>query len=259
LLSNTTAISPTDIWKLSDNNILPQQGQQFSIGFYKDFKSGTIETSVEAYYKRLKNYLDYKSGAQLVLNSHTETDVVETKGYDYGIEFLIKKTTGKLNGWISYTYSRAFLKTDDSTGGYLVNKGKYYPANFDKPHNVNFISNYRFSYRYSISLNAVYNTGRPITLPIAVYNLAGSQRVYYSDRNQYRIPDYFRIDFSVNIEGNHKVKKITHNSWSIGVYNVTARKNPYSVYFIEENGRIKGYKLSVIGTAIPYITYNLKF
>ena len=259
LLSNTTAISPTDIWKLSDPNIKPQQGDQFSAGFYKDFKSNTIETSLEIYYKRLKNYLDYKSGAALVLNQHIETDVINTRGYAYGAELLIKKTFGKLNGWVSYTYSRILLKMDDSVAGQIINGGKYYPANFDKPHNVNFISNYKLSHRYNISLNTVYSTGRPITLPIAVFNLGGTQRVNYSERNQYRIPDYFRIDFSVNIEGNHKIKKLTHNFWSVGVYNITARKNPYSVYFIEENGHIKGYKLSVIGTAIPYITYNLRF
>jgi hypothetical protein len=105
----------------------------------------------------------------------------------------------------------------------------------------------------------VYSTGRPITLPIAIYQLGGSQRVYYSDRNQYRIPDYFRTDFSMNIEGNHKIKKLTHNSWTVGVYNLTARKNPYSVYFTEVNGVIKGYQLSIFGTAIPFITYNFRF
>jgi len=124
---------------------------------------------------------------------------------------------------------------------------------------VNFIGNYRINHRFSISLNVVYSTGRPITLPIAIYDLAGSQRVYYSDRNQYRIPDYFRTDLSMNIEGNHKIKKLKHSSWTIGVYNLTARKNPYSIYFIEENGVIKGYKLSIFGTAIPSITYNFKF
>ena len=172
---------------------------------------------------------------------------------------MIRKMAGKLNGWISYTYSRTFLKSADTLAGEQVNGGNYYAANFDKPHSVNFISNYQFSHRYSLSLNVVYNTGRPITLPIAVFNMAGGQRVYYSERNQFRIPDYFRVDMSVNIEGNHKIKKLTHNSWSVGVYNATARKNPYSIYFIEENGVIKGYKLSVFGTAIPYITYNFRF
>ncbi|MEJ0106355.1 MAG: hypothetical protein WDO19_29110 [Bacteroidota bacterium] len=229
------------------------------MGIYKNLKSNTIETSIEVYYKTLKNFLDYKSGANLVLNQHIETDVISTRGYAYGAEFLIRKSAGKLNGWISYTYSRTFLQQDDPLAGQRINNGDYYPANFDKPHNVNFISNYRFSHRYSISFNTVYSTGRPITLPIAVFNIAGSQRVFYSDRNQYRIPDYFRMDFSVNLEGNHKIKKATHNSWSAGVYNLTARKNPYSIYFTEVNGIIKGYKLSVIGTAIPYITYNFRF
>ena len=254
LLSNTTAISPTDVWKLSDPNIKPQFGEQMSLGFYRNFKSNAYETSLEVYYKRLKNYMDYKSGAQLILNHHIETDVVNTRGYAYGAELMIKKRSGKLNGWISYAYSRTLLQLDDPIAGQTINKGKYYPANFDKPHVVNVITNYRFSHRFSISFDATYSTGRPITLPVAIYYMLGSQRVYYSDRNEYRIPDYFRTDFSMNIEGNHKVKQLTHNSWSIGIYNLTARKNAYSVYFVEENGIIKGYKLSIFGTAIPFIT-----
>jgi len=184
---------------------------------------------------------------------------LNTRGKSYGIEFSLKKTEGKLNGWLSYTYSRTLLQTDDPLAGQKVNQGDYYPADFDKPHNVNFIGNYKFSHRFSISVNLIYSTGRPITLPVALYNLGGSERVYYSDRNQYRVPDYFRSDFSMNIEGNHKVKKLSHNFWTLGVYNLTARKNPYSIYFVEENGFIKGYKLSIFGTAIPFITYNFRF
>ncbi|RYY60449.1 MAG: TonB-dependent receptor, partial [Chitinophagaceae bacterium] len=111
----------------------------------------------------------------------------------------------------------------------------------------------------SLSLNAVYSTGRPITLPIAIYSYGGADRVFYSNRNEYRIPDVFRTDFSMNIEGNHKKQKIFHSSWSIGVYNLTARKNPYSVYFVKENNAVKGYQLSIFGSAIPFVTYNFKF
>jgi hypothetical protein len=259
MLSNTTAISPTDIWKLSDPNIKPQQGQQISFGVYKNFKSNTIETSLEVYYKKIKNYVDYKSGAALVLNRHIETEILNTRGKAYGIEFLIKKTAGKLNGWLSYTYSKTFLQQDDAFAGETINKGNYYPASFDKPHSINFIGNYRFTHRYSIAANFVYSTGRPITLPLAIFNLGGASSLYYSDRNQYRIPDYIRADFSVNIDGNHKVKQRIHNSWSFGVYNLGARQNAYSVYFINEGGKIKGYQLSIFGTAIPFVTYNLKF
>ena len=259
VISNTTNISPTDIWKLSDPNIKPQQGQQISLGFYKNFRQNSIEASVEVYYKKMQNYLDYKSGASLTLNHHIETDVFETEGKAYGIEFLLKKTTGKLNGWISYTYSRTFLRQDDPLAGELVNNGNYYPASFDKPNMVNFIGNYRFSHRYSLSVNMVYSTGRPITLPLAIVQSGGASTLYYSDRNEYRIPDYFRTDISVNMDGNHKMNKKTHNSWSAGVYNVTGRQNAYSVYFVQENGKVKGYQLSIFGAPIPFITYTIKF
>lgn len=259
MLSNTTAVSPTDIWKLSDSHIKPQEGKQVSIGFYKNLKNNTIETSVELYYKWIDNYLDYKSGATLIMNHHIETDVFATKGKSYGVELLIKKATGKLNGWITYNYSRSLIKQNDPLAGEKINNGNYYSSNFDQPHSATIIGNYRISHRFSISLNATYSTGRPITLPVGVYNYAGSSRLLYSDRNGYRIPDYFRTDFSINIEGNHKVKQLTHNSWTIGVYNWTARKNAYSIYFVAENGMVKGYKLSIFGTAIPFITYNIRF
>ena len=258
-LSNTVAISPSDIWKLSDPSIEPQKGYQLSLGLYKNFKSNTIETSIEVYYKQLKNYLDYKSGAVLLMNHHIETDIINTRGKAYGIEFSVKKKSGKMTGWFSYTYSKTLLQLDDPIAGQTINDGRFYPANFDKPHSTNLVSNYQFSHRFTTSLNIVYSTGRPITLPIAVFYLGGSQRIYYSERNQYRVPDYFRTDFSFNIEGNHKIKKLTHNSWSFGVYNLLARKNPYSVYFIQEAGIIKGYQLSVFGTAIPFISYNFRF
>ena len=259
LLSNTTAVSPTDIWKLSDPNIKPQTGKQISLGLYKNFDSNTIETSVEGYYKYLNNYLDYRSGATLVLNTHIETDVVETKGKAYGVEFLIKKNTGQLNGWISYTYSRTFLKQNDPGGGIPINGGNYYPANYDKPHAVNLIGNYRFTHRYSFSINAVYSTGRPITYPIGEYYYDGAERVLYSDRNQYRIPDYFRMDLSVNLDGNHKVHQRFHNSWTFGVYNITGHNNAYSTYFVEQGGNIQGYKLSIFANPIPFVNYNIRF
>lgn len=258
-LSNTTAISPTDIFKLSDTHIQPQTGDQYSIGYYHNFKQNTIETSVEIYYRNMYHYLDYKSGATLVLNHHIETDVLNAKGRAYGAELLIRKTEGKLNGWLSYTYSRIQLKTDDPLAEKPVNNGDWYPADYDKPNVVNFIGNYRVNHRFSLSLNVVYSTGRPITLPIAEYYYANSYRVLYSNRNEYRIPDYFRSDFSMNLDGNYKIHQRIHNSWTFGVYNFTARKNPYSVFFQSQNGHVQGYKLSIFGTAIPFITFNFKF
>lgn len=259
MLSNTTAISPTDIWKLSDPNVRPQLGDQVSLGFYKNFKSNTIETSLEIYYKRITDYLDFKSGANLILNHHIETDVINTKGRAYGVELMVKKQAGKLNGWVSYTYSRIQLKMDDPSAGEVINRGEFYPASYDKPHDFTLVGNFRFSHRFSVSLTSTYSTGRPITLPIGRFYYGGSQRALYADRNSYRIPDYFRTDFSMNLEGNHKVKQKTHNSWTFGFYNLTGRKNPYSVYFISENGVVNGYRLSIFGSIIPFVNYNVRF
>ncbi|MBX7092079.1 MAG: TonB-dependent receptor [Cyclobacteriaceae bacterium] len=258
MLSNTVAISPTDTWKLSDPNIKPQFSQQYSLGVYgKVFK--TLETSVEVYKKDIKNYLDYKSGAVLIMNHHVETEVMTTKGNAYGAEFMIKKPSGKLNGWISYTYSRILLKMDDPIAGESINRGKYYPASYDKPHDFNLTLNQKITRRLSFSLNTSYSTGRPVTIPIGVFYYGGAPKTLYSDRNGYRIPDYFRMDFSANIEGSHKLKQWIHTSWTFGLYNVTARKNPYSVYYTSEKGVINGYKLSILGTVIPYLNFNFKF
>jgi hypothetical protein len=259
MLSNTTAIQPTDIWKLSDGYIKPQTGDQFSLGFYKNLKGGSIETSIETYYKTMQNTIDYKGGAILLLNPLLETDVLNASGKAYGIEWMIKKASGKLNGWITYTYSRSFLKAKSDFSSERVNRGEYYASNYDKPHAFNFIGNYKFSRRFNFSLNLVYSTGRPITLPIARYETGGTGRLLYSDRNQYRIPDYFRSDISINIEGNHKVRKLAHSSWTFAVYNLTGRANAYSVFFVTEEAKVKGYKLSVFARPIPTITYNFKF
>ena len=124
MLSNTAIVSPTDTWKLSDADIKPQQGYQWSMGVYKNFRNNAIESSVEVYYKTMKNVLDYKSGARLILNQHIAADVISARGKSYGAELMIKKVTGKLNGWISYTWSRTLLQQDDPLAGETINKGE---------------------------------------------------------------------------------------------------------------------------------------
>lgn len=261
MLSNTTAISPTDIWKLSDRNIEPQTGWQAAAGIYTSMASNRLEASVEAYYKKMNHYLDYKSGAVLVMNENIAADVVQTEGKAYGIEAMIKKPLGKLNGWLSYTYSRAQLRESGKKGDpSAINGGNWYNASFDKPHDFKLVGNYKFTHRFSISLNADYSTGRPVTVPISKYYYNGAYRLYYGSRNNYRIPDYFRLDAAINVEPTHKLKAFTHFSFTVGVYNVTGRKNVYSIYFESEgNSEIKGYKLSVFGSQIPYVNLNFKF
>lgn len=259
MLSNTVAINPTDIWKLSDNNIRPQLGDQYSFGFYQYLKGNTYEASVETYYKTIESLTDYKNGAELLLNHHLETELIEARGKAYGVELMVKKVNGKLNGWVSYTWSRSLIQAQGDFVDEVVNDGAWYPANYDKPHAANFIGNYKFNRRFNFSLNVIYSTGRPITLPVAKFEVDGTPRIHYSNRNQYRIPDYFRTDISINVEGNHKVRKLAHSSWTFAVYNLLGRANPYSVYFVSERGEINGYKLSIFARPIPTITYNFKF
>ncbi len=258
-ISNNTVMSPTDTWKLSDGNIAPQRGIQYAMGINKDFRNNFIELSVEGYYKTLEDYLDYKTGARLMMNPHLERDLVSTSGRAYGVEFMVRRTEGKLNGWASYTWSRTELRQDDPRILLPVNDGNWYPADFDKPHEVKIVANYRFTHRFSFSVNVDYSTGRPITLPVAQYPYAGGWYLFYTNRNSERVPDYFRVDASFNIEPSHHLTLLTHSMITIGVYNLTGRKNAHSVYYKQENGQIKGYKLSIFGVPIPYISYNIKF
>lgn len=258
-LSNNTTVSPTDTWKLSDLNIKPQNADQYSLGFYKNFDDNTYETSLEGYYKTSKNILDFKVGAQLLLNETIETEVLQGDGKAYGIELLIKKSKGRLNGWLGYSYARSFIQLESEFSEETVNNGDYFPSNFDKPHDLSIVANYKLTKRYSVSANFVYQTGRPVTYPIGKYTYNNSEFVLYSDRNQFRIPDYYRLDLGINIEGNHKIKKFAHSFWNISVYNVLGRNNPYSVFFVTDDGQVKAFQSSIFSIPVPTITYNFKF
>jgi hypothetical protein len=258
MLSNTVSVSPTDTWKLSDPNILPQVADQVSLGYYKNLKQD-LEFSFETYYKWIQNILDYKTGAKLLVNEHIDQQVIQGAGKAYGFEFLLRKKSGVVTGWIGYSYSRTFIQMNSAITSEQVNQGNYFPANYDKPHDLSVITNYKITRRYSISFNMAYSTGRPITYPVTAYRFGNNYRINYSDRNAYRIPDYFRIDLGFNMEGNHKIKKLAHSYWSFSIYNVLGRKNPYSVYYKIEDEKIKAYKLSIFGAPIPTITYHFKF
>ena len=260
-VSNTSIMSPTDIWKLSDLNIKPQKGWQLAAGIYHETASKKYEFSAEVYYKHISDYLNYRSSAVLLMNPHLETDVISTKGRAYGVELQVKKPIGKLNGWVSYTFSRSQVRQEDDRATMLLNDGDWYSSDYDRPHEVKAVLNYKFTERYSFSSNFNYATGRPTTLPAGQYYDSHNQKYmpYYTDRNTYRIPDYMRLDLAFNIEPTHKLTSFLHTSFSIGVYNALARKNAYNIYYVTEGEQIKGYKLSVFGTAIPYVSLNIRF
>ena len=260
LISNTAAVSPMDTWKLSSDRIAPTTGWQGAGGVYWTLAGPGLDLSVETYYKQSSNVLDYKTGAELMMNPNLDEALVPVKGKAYGVEFMLRKPAGRLTGRISYSYSSSKLREMHDRGAETINHGQWYNAPYDKPHEIKAVGNFAFTQRISVSANVDYSTGRPVTIPVGRYQFGGGTYLAYSDRNTYRIPDYFRVDLAMNFDPGHYLKALAHGSVTVGVYNVLGRKNAYSVFF-RTNGRgeLKGYMMSVFATQIPYININLLF
>jgi hypothetical protein len=259
LISNTATIAPTDIWKLSDEYFKPQIVDQLSLGYYKNFKGNIFETSIEVYYKDIQNVVEYKDGANLILQNNIETEIVPAQGQAYGAELFVKKNLGRLTGWISYTYSRSLRRVITPYEEEQVNDGEWYASNFDKPHDLTLIGNYKVSTYTSVSGNFGYSTGRPVTFPTAKFDYFGNSLAYFDNRNQERIPDFFRLDLSINF----KLKgegKFFNGDWTFAVLNVFGRKNPFSLYFVDEDGAPpQARRLAILGIPLPSLSYSIKF
>ncbi|MDP5168955.1 MAG: TonB-dependent receptor [Bacteroidia bacterium] len=258
LLSNTIALAPTDKWKLTDYNIKPMRGDQYSVGLYGNLGQGQYQLSIETYRKQVQRLVEYRDGADLLVNEVPEWDVLQGDLDAYGVELMLRKTRGRLNGWLNYTYSRAIVQVDGGQQDLQINFGLSYPANYDRPHAANLALSYRFNRRVSLSSNVVYASGKPITYPTSIFYLNNVRLVSFTNRNEYRVPDYFRMDISVNIEGNLKQKKLAHGSWAFSIYNLTGRDNVYNVYYSAASGRLQGYKVSIFAIPIFSATYNFK-
>jgi outer membrane receptor for ferrienterochelin and colicin len=259
LLSNSTSISPTDTWKLCDYYLKPEVGDQYAIGFYQMLFKNSFETSVELYYKEIKNMIDFKGGSTLTMVESIEQYMVNMKGKAYGLELSVKKTEGKFRYSIGYTYARTFVKSLGKFREENINSGNWYPANYDKPNDLIITFQYLYSRRLSFTANYTYSSGRPITYPLSTYRIRNILLVQYSDRNKYRIPDNSRLDVSCKVSGNLRSHKIANPNLNFSVYNLLGRENPYSVYFKKEGQVFKGYLLSVFGRAIPSVTLNFDF
>ena len=268
LISNTTASNPLDIWIPGSNNIKPELMDQFALGFFRNFgPNSEYETSIEAYYRKTDNQIEYIDGADLFINRYIEGDLLFGIGRSYGVEFFLKKNTGKVNGWISYTLGRSELKVNS------INNNDWYPTRYDQLHNLKIVGFYDLNERWSFSATFSYISGTPTTFPTSRFQ---SQEYlvpynYLNGRNNARIPDYHRLDISIILNGkkykkNGKERK-NIDYWVFGVYNAYARKNPFSIYFSQGSDRppagepIPAYatQLAVIGTVIPAISYNFRF
>lgn len=266
LISNTTASNPLDVWTPTSNNIKPEIGDQVTVGYFHTINK-VWEFSVETYLRSTQNQVDYIDGAELLINEFLEGDLLSGKGRAYGLELYLHKKTGKFNGWISYTLGRTELKVNG------INNGAWYAARYDQTHNVKVTGFYDISKRWSFSGNFVLTSGTPTTFPTSGYFIQGVYIPYNAggSRNNVRLPIYHRLDFSARLEGkefkpNGKKRKNT-DYWVFSIYNVYARKNPFSIYFSQADQRYSpgdaansaAYQLSIIGTLVPSVSYNFKF
>jgi hypothetical protein len=253
------------LWKLSDNYLKPLVNDQVAVGYFRDFANKSYETSVELYYKTFWNVIDYKNGAQILLNKHIETELVEAEGKSYGIEFYGKKNIGKLTGWVSYTLSKSIRRSISNDPLEQINKNEWFSDNLDRLNNLVINAGYNLNKRWKFGLTFNYNTGRPVTLPEIKYNIKEYQIAYYSDRNKYKMPDYHRLDLSISRYESLKIKKKWKGYWTLSVINVYSRKNAYSIFYQRERspynfgGRSNLYKLYIIGRPLPTFTYNFSF
>lgn len=257
LISNTSASTPTDYWQSSNYHVPDQIGYQYSIGAFQSVNDGDVELSFEPFYKKIKNALDYKEGSSVLLNQNLEQDLLIGDGLSYGSEFLIRKKEGRLTGWLGYTFSRSLLRFESEFQEETISLGKFYPSNYDKPHEFGLNILYKLSRGIKFSGAFTYATGRPVTAPVSKYSVRPAVSILnYSERNQFRIPDYHRLDVALIFDNKQRRDKKVKSEWVVSFYNLYARKNPYSVYF---NQAGFAYRLAVLGAVFPSVSYNFKF
>lgn len=251
---NSDSPTPNSQWQLSTQYIKPFRSHNGSIGYFHNFQENNWETSVELYARYIDDLFDYKDFADLTVNDHIETELLPGIGRSYGVELSLKRKRGQLNGWLSYTLSRSERKIEG------INEDSWYPSNFDKTHNVSVILNYQPNRRNTLTFNFSYSTGRPTTTPLGNYLTNNGLVVpIYSARNEFRIPDYHRLDVAYTIGKGYKKDKILQTSWTFTIYNVYARKNAFSVFFTQGPFRqVQANKLAVLGSAIPALTLNVE-
>lgn len=253
LLSNSTTTTPTDLWLPSSNNVQPQISDQFSLGYFRNFKNNEFESSLEVYYKDLRNQIDYKNGADLVFNSTVEAELVFGRGWAYGAELTVKRNYGRFNGWMSYTWSKTMRQFDS------INQGDPFPARHDRTHDFSVVGMIDISKNLKLSATWVYYTGNAVTFPSGRYEIEGQIVEYYTERNGYRMPDYHRLDLGLTWF-RKKTDKFESN-WNFSVYNAYARENAYYIDFRESEttpGKTEAVQFSLF-KIVPSVSYKFKF
>lgn len=260
-LSNTAAISPVDIWQLSNRYVEPVRAHNYSIGFFKNLVNNLWETSLEFFYRDIQNLIEFKDLADLLVNTHLETEIISGIGRSYGSELSVRKTSGRMTGRLGYTYSRSERKTNSQFLDEVINGNNWFLANFDRPHDISFTMNVQANRRNNFALNFVYSSGRPITAPVGNFSTDNILNIpVYSDRNSFRIPPYHRLDISYTIGQSHRKQQAWRSSWGFSIFNVYGRRNPFSVFFTQNAFQSpQANRLSILGSPVPSINYNFNF
>jgi len=261
LLSNTTSVTPLDVWTPSGQFIKPQISDQYALGYFRNFWDKTFTLEVEAYYKTVANRIDYIDGSDLIGNNTIETEILNGASRAYGLEFLIRKTEGRLTGWLAYTLSKSEQRTPGGTaGGPGINNGEWYYTPFDRTHDLSLTGAFRLNEKWSFGTNLVFQTGRPVTYPNGQYSYEGLSIASYSDRNSDRLPAYHRLDISATYLPNRKPRKKWKGEWVFSIYNLYNRKNAAAISFGQnlETGANQATRIAIFGM-VPSLTYNFKF
>jgi hypothetical protein len=255
MASNSTAGTPLDLWFTAGKNIQPQTCDQYAIGYFRNFMNNKLEASAELFYKDMQNTIDFRDHAQLLLNKKLDGELRFGNSKAYGAEFQIQKNEGKLTGWISYTYSR----TERTIQG--INNNETYLAPYDRPSTIYIVGNYELNERISFGANFIYATGQPVTYPIARMEVGNVILPVYSKRNEYRMPDYHRLDVSLTWKPKTKKKRSWSGEWNFSVYNVYGHKNAWAINFVDDQDTAYKTKaeMTYLFTFVPSITYNFKF
>nr|WP_282160858.1 TonB-dependent receptor [Ulvibacterium marinum] len=261
LLSNTTSVTPLDVWTPSGQFIEPQLSDQYALGYFRNFMDKTYSLEVEAYYKTISNRIDYIDGSDLIGNNTIETEILNGESRAYGLEFLVRKTEGRLTGWLAYTLSKSEQRTPGgNAGGPGINDGKWYNTPFDRTHDLSLTGAYQLNDKWSFGTNLVFQTGRPVTYPNGQYEYEGLSIASYSDRNSDRLPAYHRLDVSATYVPNRKPNKRWKGEWVFSIYNLYNRKNAAAISFGQniETGANQATRVAIFGM-VPSVTYNFKF
>ena len=260
LFTTSAASLPTDLWRPSNPNVLPGIANQVSVGYFKNLKNNMWSLSLETYVKQFENINVPRTGAEILENRLVDAEIISSEGTSRGIEFMARKNSGNVTGWISYFYSQTLLKTSNEFQNDNINNGEEFFADFDTPHNLNIALNYQASRLWSVSAAFTFRSGRPVTIPTSSYTLDGVRVFDVSSRNNFRIPNTHRLDISVTLDGSNKANKKWKNSFTFSLYNLYSQNNPFSLVTRAENNTIpKAFKVSVFGNVIPSFTYNFRF